>query len=105
MTAQLQGLTRAAGTWIVSDSRTRVTFAVGNLGRTVHGSVACSSGSVEVDASGAPVRARADLDLDSLATGIAKRDADLRTPRFLDRNTGKRGRHHQQRAGAQSRDG
>lgn len=84
MTAQLQGLTRAAGTWIVSDSRTRVTFAVGNLGRTVHGSVACSSGSVEVDASGAPVRARADLDLDSLATGIAKRDADLRKPRFLD---------------------
>lgn len=84
MTAQLQGLTSAAGTWIVSDSRTRVAFAVGNLGRTVRGSVACSSGSVELDASGAPVRARAELDLNSLATGIARRDADLRKQRFLD---------------------
>ncbi|WP_324273338.1 YceI family protein [Blastococcus brunescens] len=74
----------AAGTWRVSDSRTRVTFAVGNLGRPAHGSVACSWGELEVDDDGRPVRVRAELDLDSLDTGIAKRDADLRKPRFLD---------------------
>jgi polyisoprenoid-binding protein YceI len=37
-----------------------------------------------LDDAGAPVRVYAELDLESLATGIAKRDADLRTPRFLD---------------------
>ena len=34
----------AAGTWTVSDSRTRVSFTVRNLGRAVHGSVACRCG-------------------------------------------------------------
>ena len=74
----------AAGTWAVSDSRTRVTFSVGNFAGTAHGSVACSWGRVEIGADGAPQRVRAELDLDSLDTGIAKRDADLRKPRFLD---------------------
>jgi polyisoprenoid-binding protein YceI len=72
------------GTWTVSDSRSRVTFAVGHLGRQVHGSVACSWGELEVDDAGRPVRLRAELDLNSLDTGIARRDADLRKPRFLD---------------------
>ena len=84
MTAGVAAPVLAAGTWHVSDSRTRVTFAVGNLGRRAHGSVACSWGELEVDDDGRPVRVRAELDLDSLATGIAKRDADLRRPRFLD---------------------
>jgi polyisoprenoid-binding protein YceI len=84
VTAQLRGLPRTAGTWAVSDSRTRVSFAVGNLGRVAHGSVACSWGEVEVDASGTPVRAAAEFDLESLDTGIAKRDRDLRKPRLLD---------------------
>ena len=84
MTAQLRGLPTTSGSWTVSDSRTRVTFAVGNLGRTVHGSVACSAGAVEVDASGAPAHAWCELDLNGLATGITRRDADLRKPRFLD---------------------
>jgi polyisoprenoid-binding protein YceI len=74
----------AAGTWAVSDSRTRVTFTVGSMGRPAHGSVACRWGSVELAADGAPVRVRAELDLDSLDTGVAKRDADLRKPRLLD---------------------
>ena len=84
MTAPVRALAPAAGTWTVSDSRTRVTFAVRNLGRPVHGSVACGSGSLEVDGTGAPRRATAALDLGSVATGIAKRDADLRKPWLLD---------------------
>jgi polyisoprenoid-binding protein YceI len=84
VTAQLPVLPTTAGTWTVSDSRTRVTFAVGNLGRLAHGSVTCSTGSVELDAAGAPVRAFAELDLNTLDTGISKRDADLRKPSLLD---------------------
>jgi polyisoprenoid-binding protein YceI len=74
----------AAGTWAVSDSRTRVTFSVGNLGKQAHGSVACSWGELRLDADGRPVAVRAELDLNSLDTGIAKRDRDLRKPRLLD---------------------
>jgi polyisoprenoid-binding protein YceI len=74
----------ACGTWAVSDSRTRVTFSVANLGRRAHGSVACSWGELRLDAEGRPVAVRAELDLNSLDTGIAKRDRDLRKPRFLD---------------------
>ena len=84
MTTQVQQPLLASGTWTVSDSRTRVTFAVTNLGRPVHGSVACRWGELETDDAGAPVRLVAELDLDSLATGIARRDADLRRPSLLD---------------------
>ncbi|TQN42341.1 polyisoprenoid-binding protein YceI [Blastococcus colisei] len=84
MTAGVQTPVVAAGTWTVSDSRTRVTFAVPNFGRPAHGSVACSWGELVVGDAGVPVRVRAELDLDSLDTGIAKRDADLRKPRLLD---------------------
>jgi polyisoprenoid-binding protein YceI len=84
VTAPLRTPTTTAGTWAVSDSRTRVTFDVGNLGRVAHGSVTCSRGGVEVDAGGSPVRASAVLDLNSLDTGIRKRDADLRKPWLLD---------------------
>ena len=84
MTARLSPMTVRAGTWSVSDSRTQVGFTATNFGRAVHGSVACGSGTVVVDDTGAPVRAHAELDLESLATGIAKRDVDLRKPRFLD---------------------
>ncbi len=85
MTAQLSALPLAAGVWTVSDSRTRVAFTVGSIGgRPADGSVACSWGRLEVDGNGAPLRVCADLDLDSLDTGIVKRDADLRKPRFLD---------------------
>ncbi|MBJ7451383.1 MAG: YceI family protein [Blastococcus sp.] len=70
-------------TWTVSDSRTQVRFTVRNLGVPVRGSVALSCGEVEVDPDGAPVRARAEFDLDSLVTGSHRRDADLRAARFL----------------------
>jgi polyisoprenoid-binding protein YceI len=84
VTAQLRTLSVAAGTWSVSDSRTRVTFTVSNFGRPAHGSVACSWGEVEIGDDGNPVRVRAELDLESLDTGIRKRDSDLRKPHFLD---------------------
>ena len=74
----------AAGTWAVSDSRTRVTFSVGNLGKQAHGSVACSWGELRLDADGRPAAVHAELDLNSLDTGIAKRDRDLRKARLLD---------------------
>jgi polyisoprenoid-binding protein YceI len=78
-------LTTTAGRWTLSDSHTLVTFNVRSLGgRLAHGSVACTSGEVEVDPTGTPVRARAELDLGSLDTGITRRDADLRKARFLD---------------------
>jgi polyisoprenoid-binding protein YceI len=77
-------LPTTAGTWTVSDSRTRVGFAVGNLGSRAHGSVTCSWGEVRLDDEGSPVRARAHLDLESLDTGIDRRDRDLRKPRWLD---------------------
>jgi polyisoprenoid-binding protein YceI len=80
----LQQVRLTAGAWSVSDSRTRVTFSVGNLGRRAHGSVACSWGELRLDAEGRPTALRAELDLNSLDTGIAKRDRDLRKPRFLD---------------------
>jgi polyisoprenoid-binding protein YceI len=84
VTAAPADLRTAAGTWSVSGSRTRLGFAVGNLGRTVHGTLPCSWGDVVVDASGAPVRARVGIDLRGVATGIDRRDADLCGPRFLD---------------------
>ena len=84
MTAQVQTQRPPAGTWTVSGSRTRVTFAVGNFGWPVHGSVACRWGELEVDEAGMPVRVSAELDLESLRTGNARRDADLRKPALLD---------------------
>ena len=69
-----------AGTWRVSDSRTQVRFTVRNLGIPVRGSIAVRCGQVQVDATGAPLRVRAEFDLDSLDTGITRRDADLRWP-------------------------
>jgi polyisoprenoid-binding protein YceI len=77
-------LSLLAGTWTVSDSRTRVTFSVRNLGWRAHGSVACSWGELRLDSSGRPLAVRAEFDLNSLDTGIAKRDLDLRKPRLLD---------------------
>jgi polyisoprenoid-binding protein YceI len=80
----LQPARLAAGIWTVSDSRTRVSFSVGNLGKRAHGTVTCSWGELRLDATGRPAAVRAELDLNSLDTGIAKRDKDLRKPRLLD---------------------
>jgi polyisoprenoid-binding protein YceI len=84
VTAQVQGLAMTAGGWACSDSRTQVTFSVGHLGHQVQGTVGLRWGEVEIGSTGAPVRVRAELDLRTLHTGVARRDADLRKPRFLD---------------------
>lgn len=84
MTAQVHTLRPPAGMWTVAGSRTRVTFTVRNFGRPVHGSVDCRGGELEVDEAGSPVRVSAELDLETLHTGNARRDADLRKPALLD---------------------
>ena len=84
MTAPVRTLTPTAGTWTVSDSRTRVTFSVRNLGLSTRGSIACRWGELEVGGDGAPLRLAAELDLATVDTGIAKRDVDLRKPWLLD---------------------
>jgi polyisoprenoid-binding protein YceI len=82
MTAPVLSL--STGTWPVTAGRTTITFTVSNFGQPVHGSVACRAGEVEIDDGGNPVRARGEMDLETLDTGIAKRDSDLRKPRLLD---------------------
>lgn len=84
MTARVLAPVLTAGTWTVSDSRTRVTFAVRSFGRPVQGSVACQWGELRVDDDGVPLRVAAELDLESIDTGIARRDTDLRKPGLLD---------------------
>ncbi|MGY1742633.1 MULTISPECIES: YceI family protein [unclassified Blastococcus] len=84
MTAGLRPPALAAGTWVASDCRTRAAFTVRGLTGPVTGTVALTSGAVEVDAAGGPRHARAEFDLRTVSTGIARRDADLRKPHLLD---------------------
>ncbi|MGY1744916.1 YceI family protein [Blastococcus sp. SYSU D00695] len=84
MTAGLRASDVAAGTWVAADCRTRAAFAVRGLTGTVTGTIALVRGEVRVDASGAPRSARAELDLRTVDTGVARRDADLRKPHLLD---------------------
>ena len=73
------------GRWAADPARTRAGFAVGNLGvRVVHGSIRVVSGELQVDGDGRPVRVRAELEVGTVDTGNAKRDADLRRPGLLD---------------------
>ena len=85
MTAVAAPMRLRPGVWTVLDQRTRATFAVGNLGvRVVHGSIAVTSGVVQVGEIGLPVSSHVELDLRTIDTGIAKRDSDLRKPNLLD---------------------
>lgn len=84
MTAGLRAPVVAAGTWVASDCRTRAAFTVRGLTGPVTGTVTLCCGEVEVDASGAPRHARGELDLRTVDTGVARRDADLRKPSLLD---------------------
>jgi polyisoprenoid-binding protein YceI len=73
-----------AGTWTVDAARSTAAFAArGMMIHTVHGTIAVRSGSIEVDAGGRPRRLTATLDSASIDTGNARRDADLRSARFL----------------------
>jgi polyisoprenoid-binding protein YceI len=85
MTATTPDVRLAAGRWLAIVDRTTARFTVSNLGfKVVHGSVAVTRGEVEVDPSGVPVGVRAELDLDSIDTGIPRRDLDLRKRTLLD---------------------
>ena len=78
----------ATGRWVVDPGRSRATFSVSNFGlRTVTGSVPVLAGMLEVSAGGRPGRLSAELDLASIDTGHARRDADLRKPSLLDLDT------------------
>jgi polyisoprenoid-binding protein YceI len=74
----------AAGRWTVDPGRSRATFRVGNLGRTVTGTVPIIDGTIEVGAGGRPTAISGSLDLGAIDTGNTRRDKDLRGPRFLD---------------------
>jgi polyisoprenoid-binding protein YceI len=73
----------AAGTWSV-DAATRASFAVRNFGvNTVRGTIDVTAGTLEVHATGRPVRLSGALDPASINTGNSQRDKDLRSKRFL----------------------
>ena len=74
----------AAGRWTVDVTCSTATFRVGNLGRTVTGTVPITGGTVDVDADGRPTAIAGSLDLGSIDTGNARRDSDLRKPALLD---------------------
>lgn len=74
----------AAGRWTVDPAHSIATFQVANLGRTVTGTVPITAGTVDVDGGGQPSALSGSLDLGAIDTGNARRDRDLRKPRFLD---------------------
>ena len=75
----------APGRWPVVVTRTAATFTVRNFGlRHVTGTLPVTEAWVEVDGAGVPRAVRATLDLRAIATGNARRDADLQKPHLLD---------------------
>jgi len=73
-----------AGQWKVDVEHSTATFTVGNLGHTVTGTVPILDGTVEVGPDGLPSAIYGTLDLSAIATGISRRDKDLRKPNLLD---------------------
>lgn len=84
MTITTSSVTLAAGQWTVDPVHSTATFRVANLGRTVTGTVPIIEGTVHVDDRGQPGAISGSLDLGAIDTGHARRDKDLRQPRFLD---------------------
>ncbi|GHH33035.1 YceI family protein [Lentzea cavernae] len=76
--------TLTAGVWQADTSRSTASFQVGNLGRKTRGTVPVTAGTAEIGADGALLAVHGTLDLDSIDTGVAKRDLDLRKPGLLD---------------------
>ena len=74
----------ASGRWTVDLAHSTATFRVSNLGRTVTGTVPITEGVVDITAGGLPTAITGSLDLGAINTGNARRDRDLRKPRFLD---------------------
>jgi len=74
----------AAGRWIVDVAHSTAALRVGNLGRTVTGTVPIIEGTVDIGADGLPSAITGSLDLGAIDTGNARRDSDLRKPKLLD---------------------
>jgi len=72
------------GQWTADITRSTATFAVGNLGKTVTGTVPILDGFVEVAQTGFLRAVRGTLDLGAIDTGHKRRDKDLRKPKLLD---------------------
>ena len=72
----------AAGRWTVDPAHSTATFRVGNLGRTVTGTVPVTEGTVVIDGQHSAITGS--LDLGAIETGNTRRDKDLRKPKFLD---------------------
>ena len=80
----LSNPTLAPGRWRHVPAGTNATFTVRNLGlRQVTGTVPVAEAWVDVDGSGVPGAVRATLELRAIATGNARRDADLQKPHLL----------------------
>ncbi len=72
------------GTWSVDAGASSARFIARDvLRKPVVGTLPVLAASVEVSASGVPVRISADLDLNGVDTGSPRRDRDLRGPRFF----------------------
>ena len=72
----------STGRWTVDPAHSTATFRVGNLGRTVTGTVPVTEGTVVIDGQHSAITGS--LDLGAIDTGNARRDKDLRKPKFLD---------------------
>jgi polyisoprenoid-binding protein YceI len=75
------------GRWVLDVASSTATFHVASLGRTVTGTVPFIEGTVDTGPDGLPSAITGSLDLGAIDTGNARRDADLRKPRFLDLDT------------------
>ena len=71
------------GTWTADLTATHARFTVRSFFSRVHGSFDVTEASLVVDDQGNPVRVEATLAAASVSTGIAKRDKDLRSPKFF----------------------
>jgi polyisoprenoid-binding protein YceI len=75
----------AGGTWTLDDYHSQVTFAVRHLGiAKVRGRFQRFDATLEVGDTADDVRVTATIDLDSIDTGNADRDAHVRGPDLLD---------------------
>ena len=72
----------ATGRWVVDPAHSTAAFQVGNLGHMVTGTVPITEGTVVIDGQHSAITGS--LDLGAIDTGNARRDKDLRKPKFLD---------------------
>lgn len=72
-------------TWVIDPTHTSVGFAVRHLGfATVRGNFKTVSGTIQADEAGQVNAIEVEIDAASIETGVADRDAHLRSPDFFD---------------------